>query len=67
MGRYKSAKQQRDEAQKRSAYVKIALVVVALLGLLGAYVQIMGGRKSLDMVTQCPASPESITVLGSCS
>jgi hypothetical protein len=63
VGRYKSAKEKRDEAQKRSAYVKIVLVVIALCGLLGAYVMVMRGRKSLDAVTQCPASPESITVL----
>lgn len=63
MGRYKSAKQQRDDAQKRSAYVKIVGVVVAFAALIGIYVTTVAGRKTLDPTTQCPASPESITVL----
>lgn len=63
MARYKSAKRQRDEAKTRSAYVKIAGVAVAFAVLIGVYVSTVAGRKTLDPETQCPASPESITVL----
>ena len=63
MGRYKSAKEQRDEAHKRSAYVKIGGVAAAFAVLIGVYVATMASRQMLDPLTQCPVSPESITVL----
>jgi hypothetical protein len=63
VGRYKSAKQQREEAQTRSAYAKIAGVAVAFAVLIGIYVTTIANRPTLDADTQCPASPESMTVL----
>ena len=61
MGRYKSAKQQRGEAQTRSAYSKIAGVAVAFAVLI--YIYVCKLPPILDPVTLCPASPEAITVL----
>jgi len=63
VGRYKSAKTQREEAQKRSAYVKIAGVCVAFAAVIGLYATTIAERRSLDPITQCPASPDAITVL----
>ena len=63
MGRYKTVTQQRNEAAARRAYVQIAFVVAAFAVILAVYYVTLSGRRTLDKVTLCPASPDAVTVL----
>lgn len=64
MGRYESQKG-RPGHQKASAaaILKLALVGLALMGLVGLFLWVSSQRRSLDPETLCPASPDSIHVL----
>lgn len=63
MARYRSAADQRRDKEKRGAAIKIAVVVLMLVGFVIAYVQTVGSRRSLDPVTLCPPSPDSVTTV----
>lgn len=63
MGRYKSAAQKRRDNENRGAIVKLVVVVLALVGLVVVYIQTVGSRRTLDPVTLCPPSPDTISVL----
>lgn len=63
MGRYKSAAQSRKDKENRSAIIQLSLVAIVLIGLVVVYFQTVGGRRTLDPETLCPASPDAVTVL----
>jgi hypothetical protein len=61
VGRYKSARQTREESQKRSAYLKIFAVAMTFASLIAWYKVTEPPR--LDDVTLCPATSDTISVL----
>lgn len=63
MGRYKSARDQRRDKENRKGVIQLGVAAVVLGALFAAYFVAVSGRRSLDPVTLCPASPDSITIL----
>ncbi len=63
MARYKSAATRRNEQRSRSAWIVIALVVLAVGGLATLYLNVKSKQRALDDVTLCPPDPDSLTVL----
>ena len=58
-----TAASKRQQKQRNSAVRNVIIVVLAVSLIAVLYVRTVLGRRSLDEVTLCPASPDSITVL----
>ena len=62
-GQSRSASRQRETAETRSAWLKIAAVLAVVAGVGAIYGIVASSQRKLDAVTLCSASPESVTVL----
>jgi hypothetical protein len=58
----KTAAALKTASETRAGFVKIAVVVLALVGVTALYISVSNGNRALDE-DQCPAKPSSITVL----
>lgn len=58
-----SAADVRKQSQSRKGAVMVGTVIAGVLALAGAYAYVNSSIRSLDEVTLCPSTPDSITVL----
>lgn len=63
MRKYKSAAARRNAGRAGKAWLTIALVLVAVIGIGLLYFTVKSQQRALNEVTLCPPDPESLTIL----